>query len=262
MCNVRTLYDTIEKGYLMNAQAMTERFEMRLDPAVLEQVDAWRARQGDVPSRSEAVRRLVDAGLAASGSEKEIRVSDGEKLVLLMLCDLFKQLKVKSDIDPAFVEAMIYGGHYWGLSWKYPGIYHGHEDRAAVVSETVDILDMWYFIERGYKGLSKKERDRVAAEAEPLGSRVVFSGFDGNNESEYLSVAGFLIKQLDRFTEFEGRNLNAHTPTIDIHRRMLSVFKPMRIKLAGRELNASEIIELLKERIHPTNRKPEPTPKV
>jgi uncharacterized protein YfbU (UPF0304 family) len=240
----------------MNAQAMTERFEMRLDPSVLEQVDAWRARQRDLPSRSEAVRRLVDAGLAGSGSEKEIRLTDGDKLVLIMLCQVIKQLKLKSNVDPDFVEEVIDGGHYWGLSWKYPGIYHGHEDRAAVVSETLDILDMWYFIQRGYKGLSKKDKDRVSAEAEPLGKQVVFPGFDGNNESEYLGIARFFIQQLDRFTEFADRDPNAHMPTLDAHRRMLSAFKPMRITLAGRDLNASEIIELLKERIHPSRRKP------
>lgn len=242
----------------MNAQAMTERFEMRLDPSVLEQVDAWRARQSDLPSRSEAVRRLVDAGLAARATEKkEIRLSDGDKLVLTLLCQIIKQLKLKSDVDPAFVEEVIDSGHYWGLSWKYPGIYHGHEDRAAVVSETLDIMDMWYFIERGYKGLSKKDKDRVAVEAEPLGKHVVFSGFDGNNESEYLSVARFFIEHLDRFPEFKGRDLNSHMPSIDADRRMLAAFKPMREKiLVGRDFNADEIIQLLKERIHPSRRKP------
>src|ERR1019366_9563200 len=242
----------------MNAQALTERFEMRLDPAVLEQVDAWRARQSDLPSRSEAVRRLVDAGLVASATEKKaIRLSDGDKLALMLLCQIIKQLRLKSDVDPDFVEEVIVVGHYWGLDWKYPGIYHGHEDRAAVVSETLDIMDMWYFIERGYKGLSKKDKDSLAVEVGPLAKHVVFSGFDGNNESEYLSVARFFIQQLDRFTEFAGRDLNAHMPTIDAHRRMLAAFKPMRTTiLVGRDLNASEIIELLKERIHPSRRKP------
>jgi uncharacterized protein YfbU (UPF0304 family) len=242
----------------MNAQAMTERFELRLDPSALEQVDAWRARQGDLPSRSEAVRRLIDAGLAASATEKkEISLSDGDKLVLTMLCQIIKQLKLKSDIDPTFVEEVIDGGHYWGLSWKYPGIYHGHEDRAAVVSETLDIMDMWYFIERGYKGLSKKDKDRVAAEAVPWGEHATFSGFDGNNESEYLSVARFFIEHLDRFAEFKGRDLNSHMRSIDADRRMLAAFKGIRTTiLVGRDLNASEIIELLKERSHPSRRKP------
>jgi metal-responsive CopG/Arc/MetJ family transcriptional regulator len=46
----------------MSPENMTERFEMRLGQSVLEKVDAWRAGQSDVPSRSEAVRRLVETG--------------------------------------------------------------------------------------------------------------------------------------------------------------------------------------------------------
>jgi uncharacterized protein YfbU (UPF0304 family) len=241
---------------------LTERFEMRLGPSVLEEVDAWRARQSDLPSRSEAIRRLVEAGLAsATGGDDKITFSDGDKLILTMLSQLFKQLKLKAEVEPDFVEAVIHGGHYWGLNWRYPGIFHGHEDKRPVVSEVVNILDMWYFIESGFSELSKKDKDRVAAEAEPFGKHVVFSGFDGNNESEHLNIARFLIDELNRFSDFKGRGLDAHMPTIDTHRRMLSVFEPIRSTLAGRELNASEIIELLKAKLHPERRRPEPTPK-
>jgi len=239
----------------MNAQSMTERFEMRLDSSVLEHVDAWRGRQSDLPSRSEAVRRLVDAGLSATGSSEQIRLGDGDKLILIMLCQLFRQLKLKSEIEPDFVEAVIYGGHHWGLEWKYPGILHGHEDSKAVLSEVVDVLDMWNFIERGFADLSKKDKDRVASDAEPFGKHVKFSGFDGNNEGEHRRIARFLIDKLDRFSAFEGRELDAHMPTIDAYRRMLSVFTPMRSTLAGRELNASEIVELLNAKLHPERRK-------
>ena len=41
------------------------RFEMLAPPEWLDKVDAWRARQPGIPSRAEAIRRLVDAALAA-----------------------------------------------------------------------------------------------------------------------------------------------------------------------------------------------------
>ncbi len=233
---------------------MTERFEMRLGQSVLEKVDAWRARQDDIPSRSEAVRRLVEAGLGATGRDSQIKLSDGDKLILVMLCQLFKQLKLKTEVEPEFVEAAIHGGHYWGFGWRYPGIFHGHEDAKAVVTEVVNVLDMWSFLESGFSRLSKKDKDRVAAEAEPFGKHVVFTGFDGNNEAEYCGVADFLINQLDRFTGFKGRDLNAHMPTIEAYRRMLSVFDPIRRSMTGRDLNASEIIEILKAMMHPSRR--------
>jgi uncharacterized protein len=43
----------------------SERFEMRLDPAAVERIDAWRREQPDLPSRTEAIRRLVELGLGA-----------------------------------------------------------------------------------------------------------------------------------------------------------------------------------------------------
>jgi uncharacterized protein YfbU (UPF0304 family) len=235
----------------MFAEAM-ERFEMRLGQGTLQRVDEWRARQTDVPSRSEAARRLMEAGLDATGENPRMRLSDGDKLVLVMLSELFKHLKVKGEIDPEFVEAAIFGGHYWGLEWKHTGIFHGHEDAKQVVSEVVDILDMWYFLERGFGELSKKDKDRVAAEADPFGKHVAFPGFDGNNESEHVGVARFLIDELERFTEFKGRALNAHMPTLEAYRRMLAVFGPIRRTLTGRGLGASEIIEILNARMHPS----------
>ena len=137
-----------------------ERFEMRLESETLERVDAWRATQGDMPSRAEAVRRLIDRALAAPAS-KSVTFSDGEKAIVLLLGDLFKRMKVESDMDPAFLAKAIYGGHLWSLGWKYTGVYHGHEDKMVIVHEVVDILDMWFFIEAGYTALTKREKERV-----------------------------------------------------------------------------------------------------
>ncbi len=230
---------------------------MRLGQSVLEELDSWRARQDDLPSRSEAVRRLVEAGLGKS-AERRIALGNGEKLIVMMLCQLFNHLKVKSEIDPAFVEEVIYGGHYWALDWKYPGLFARYEDVDTVVSEVVDILDMWRFLERGFGALSETDTDRVATEAEPFGKHVVFTGFDGNGEAEYIGVARFLIEKLDRFTEFEGRELNSHMPTLDAYRRMLSVFEPIRKNLIGRDLNAAEVIKILQAWLHPSKRKAVP----
>lgn len=237
----------------MNAQAMTERFELRLGPSVLEALDSWRARQDDLPSRSEAMRRLVEAGLSKS-ERRQLSLSEGERLITIMLCDLFKHLKVESEIEPDFVEEVIYGGHYWGLDWKYSGLFHSHTDSEAVVSEVVDILDMWRFLERGFNELSKEDMEQVAADAKPFGEHVVFSGFDGNGEGQYIGVARFMIDQLDHFTGFKGRDLNAHMPMLGIHRRMLSVFEPIRATLIGRELSAAEITRILQEGPHPSRR--------
>ena len=232
----------------MEAPSKTERFEMRMDPSLLESLDAWRKTEEDIPSRAEAIRRLVESGIASSRSSTT-HISDGEKLILTMLCDLYKKTGVKSEIDPDFVQSVIYGGHYWGLRWKYSGLFHDHKDAPAKVTFVVDVLDMWSFIEGGYERLTDEGKILVGKEASPFGANVKFPGFDGNNESEYMSIARFMIDDLDRFQIFKGRDsMNSHMPTLGGYRRMLDLFIPMRLKLVGRGLSDTEIVALLNAR--------------
>jgi hypothetical protein len=102
------------------------------------------------------------------------------------------------------------------------------------------------------------DKARIEKEAEPFGKNLRFRGFDGNNETEYLGVSRFLIEHLDRFTHFKGRDLNSHMPSIEAYRRMYEVFKPMRNSLGRGELNASQIIEILKAELHPSMRAAHP----
>lgn len=234
----------------------TERFEMRLDPATVERVDAWRGSETDLPSRSEAVRRLVEVGLSRS-TRNAVRITDGEKLSLLLLCDLYEKGVVNGDFEPDFVREVIYGGHYWALSWKYPGVFHSHVDDQRNVSEVADILDMWSFLEGGFAGLEAEDRQKLEAADVLFGDSLSFPGFDGNNESEHGSIAQFLIERLGRFSRFKARSsLNSHMPCLAGYRRMLEVFLPIRTNLIGRGLDVDQIIEIMAARTHPSRRKP------
>ena len=51
--------------------AKTERFEMRLDADMIERIDDWRRKQPDLPSRSAAILRLVEVGLAVAQSQQK-----------------------------------------------------------------------------------------------------------------------------------------------------------------------------------------------
>lgn len=229
------------------------QFEIPLDPRTLEQVDAWRADQPGQLSQSEAVRRLVEAGLAVTG-KNEVRFSDGEKLIMMLLRDLYKHLNVTGDIDPEFIAEALWGGHYWGLKWQLPGLLHDHADKLQVVYEVLEILEMWYFIESGYATLSEADKTRVENEAEPFGKDVRFHGFDGNNETEQLGIMDFLVNRMERFDIFKGRSFNSHMPSVETYRRMLLVFEPMRKNLGPADLRAGQIIDLLNAQMHPENR--------
>lgn len=229
----------------------SERFEMRLDEETISRIDEWRSEQAKLPSRAEAMRRLVEAGLSRIKADA-VSLSDGEKLIIMMLRDLYKHFKVSEpDIDPNFVAKVIWGGHLWAPKWELPGLFHDHEDNPADLHFVLDVLEMWDFLERGYELLSKKNKERIAKDAAPFGKHVSFTGFDGNNEGELIGIAKFLVNEMDRFSRFKGREMNAHMPTKDMHRRTLVAFKPMLRRLSGGELGVSEIVTILKAMRYP-----------
>jgi uncharacterized protein len=181
-----------------------------------------------------------------------------EKLILIMLSEIHERLEIKNGVDSKFVQDAIYGNHTWSLYWQFPGIFYGAGEIPAEVTEVVDILDMWSFIERSYELLSTEEKERIKTEAPPFGTHVQFGGFDGNHETEQMSIARFLVERLGKFEEFKGRDFNSHAPSIDAYRRMLAVFLPLRNLLAQEyrhDLKTTELIELLKEQRHPERRK-------
>lgn len=183
-----------------------------------------------------------------------MKISDGEKLILLMLSELYDKLGVDGEIDPDFIRSAIFSDNLWGIRWKYSGIPFEEEKDPEIVKEVIDILDMWSFIEHSYDELSEEEKAYVEKEAEPFGKDPKFRGFDGNNESEHMGTAYFIVNDLDRFESFKGRDLNSHCPSIEAYRRMLSVFDPIRKTLTFKPLSAENIVKILKEKTHPSYR--------
>lgn len=193
--------------------------------------------------------------------ESEIKLSQGEKLILLMLCDIQKHLKMKGDLDHVLIEEAILSGNLWGLNIGLPGIFHGYETSEAVVDETARILQMWERLEQSYNALTKEGKDQLADKPGMFGKTLAFLGFDGNNESEYLNAMGFYVDHLDRFQHFKGRaNLNAHMPTLEMHRRMLRVFNPILDRVLNQDFTPEQIAQVIAEAVHPENRPTALTP--
>ena len=222
----------------------SERFEMRLTPDTLEQVDQWRADQLGLPSRAEAVRRLIDVGLSVSSGEQEVTFSDGEKLILLMLGDVYRHLKIdRGNVDPELVTEAMTDGHYWALAEKLDYLFHNRTQDRRIVSEVRNVLDMWLFIEYGYAALSEEDKEKVKSEGGPF---VKFRGFDQKYEPEYSAILRFLIDDMGQFTAFKGRDFYTVGFRMVGYRRMLEIFEPIRPTLVGVELSALQIINLLK----------------
>jgi uncharacterized protein len=184
-----------------------------------------------------------------------MKLTDGEKLILIMLSEIHEKLGIKNGIDPKFVQTAIYHDMLWALRWKYSGVPFERGENPTSVSEVLKILDMWRFVEESYEKLSPSDKNRVAIEAQPFGKHVRFQGFDGNNETEHFGIAQFLVNEMGEFSHFKDRDLNSHLPlSLDTYKRMYAVFEPMRRTLVDRDLSAIQIIELMKTKIHPERR--------
>lgn len=225
--------------------AKAERLELRLDDELVERIDTWMNETGQVSSRSDAVRQLVDIGLGTV-TGKSIHLTDGDKLNFMMLRDIMKHLKIKdTETDVDLVAETIYGGHYWAPTWEMQGLFHKHADRPADVTLVVNTLDMWDFIEGCIEKLTPDETERLKAANH--GYLPKFAGFDGNNETSLMSIASFIVEKMDRFSRFKKRDFNSHAPTAARYRRMTAAFEPIRATLGfGRDLGVDQIIELLK----------------
>jgi uncharacterized protein YfbU (UPF0304 family) len=173
-----------------------------------------------------------------------MNLSEGERLILVMLCDIHKALNLKGVIDPDALKPLILEAEHNGLARVANGTSGEHRDRTAVANEVTEILDMWSAIERGYKHLTAEEKRTVEAEAGPLGRGVRFSGFDTESEIEYRDIAHVLIEETGQFDRFQGRNLDAHMPALAGYRRMLRIYGPMRSVGGDRRLDVQQIIAL------------------
>jgi uncharacterized protein len=187
---------------------------------------------------------------------KEIfmKLTDGEKLILSMLAEIHSKLEIKNGVDPRLVSQAIQTGNLWALKWQYSGIFGAEECPDHIVKEVRDFLDMWSFLEEGWKKLSPEDRAQVAKTYGGAETVLRFPGFDGNNESQYHSVADMLINKMGRFESLAGRDLNSHFPSVDTYKRMYKAFEPIRSRLAGQSMNTGDISAVLGARIHPDYR--------
>ncbi|MGK7056889.1 YfbU family protein [Bradyrhizobium sp. 1050_B9_N1_2] len=182
-----------------------------------------------------------------------MKLSDGEKLILLMLADMYKAMKVKGEFDPEFISRTIFDNQLWGFNWRFTGIPFERGDDPPAVTETANILDMWWFIQAAHQKLSAADKERLKKEAHPFGEDMQFPGFDANNEEHY-GIARYLVEDLKRFTSVATRDFNSHMQSVPGYLRMYRVFEPMRATLHNRSLSADELIAILKERTHPDHR--------
>jgi uncharacterized protein len=167
-----------------------------------------------------------------------------QRLILLMICDLYKEPENR-EFNAEMIASAIVGGHDWAIEWEYGAIFPEKPDSQEQVSFVGDVLDMWRFIEHGYSKLTTPDRNKIEGAVPYRGKDPKFAGFDGNNETTLMAIARMMIDGLGRFESFKGRSLNSHSPSVARYSAMLKKWPDIRAKLHSRDMTADEIIELL-----------------
>lgn len=175
-----------------------------------------------------------------------MKLTNAEKLILVMLAELHEKLGVNGQTDPKFLQNAIYRDHTWALSQEMSGIVGDSPDPAPPeVGEVFEFLGMWESIEMAYASFNASEKKQIKEDARRFGNNVNFPGFDGNNESRYMSIAQFVVKDMDLYSHFMDHNFNSHCPMVGDYRAMLEVFSPMCRALGNQHLGVPQVIEIL-----------------
>lgn len=135
-----------------------------------------------------------------------MEMSDGERLIVVMLAEVMEALKLDREINPTLVKSLAINNDGWAIARKYPGIFESHAPSDDVVRETTDILWMWGIIESSIEKLSGAEAEEAKA-----WHWNAFGGFDANHDPHF-GVAQTMIQDLDEFSSSrKGVNLNSHS---------------------------------------------------
>lgn len=177
-----------------------------------------------------------------------MRISEGEKLILSMLCGIHRHLGIKGEVDAGVVQAILAGGHDWALRRAYPALLAEFGDGDEAVSEVEETLTIWSCIEESYERLPDDVRSRVAQEARLPDGILRFPGFSRDGQGRLAGIARVMVDQLGLFGRFRGRYLNPQPGAAEADSRgMLALFKPMHRHDAHGRLLADQIIRLLGE---------------
>ena len=165
-----------------------------------------------------------------------MKLTDSERCIML------NQLEILMKLKPSAGERKRYERAQDILLNGYEFFY----DKACIVgelfypiSETVskkvyEIFEMFRVLHYSHKKLPQEEQAQLKA------SDIQFSGFDGNNEGDYMGFARFLVEKMDLFDEQQGAKFNSHCPMLNTYNRMLQTYKAV----ADEELERSNNFSL------------------
>ena len=201
---------------MVNKNLKENRVELRINNELLERIDNWRKKNGDLDiSRSDAIRSMIKSCCY------DFKLSEQQRIfMLLILADLKGNSSEnavigKKDIDIA-IKAIL-EGHDWALKEIWDGCLV-EPDNPDDVRFVYDVLDMFRVLTFSNK---------VLGDDKLLSDNLNFKGFDSNEESKLCSITFFILEHLDKYAESkkERCELEALRPMKPVYINMLKKYK-------------------------------------
>ncbi|WP_414553711.1 YfbU family protein [Stenotrophomonas forensis] len=179
-----------------------------------------------------------------------MKFTDEQRLIVMMLADIQKALNVRGDLDADFISKAAAWKNEFSIGWHH-GSYFDDTDTPPDFRFVLDVLDMFSFLEPANDSLTPSERQDLDSRVGWNTAGPLFTGFDGNNESELRSYVVVAIDDLGFYPELKrGKfdSFNSHSQREDRYRAMLNVFKPIRAQLLDRKLTIDELAAVISAR--------------
>jgi len=144
-----------------------------------------------------------------------MKLSKQERWILANQFQILKKLYPENEEMYEKMQTIVEEGYTLNYDWITQNIFD--EMTEDQCKEVIEILDMYTAIYFSHENLT----DKTGIDTTYL----KFSGFDGNNEAEYMVYTKFLINTDGKFTELKYGNqrpdFNSHQQLLDKYRRML-----------------------------------------
>lgn len=169
-----------------------------------------------------------------------MQLSDGERLIVVMLAEVMEAMGLNRELDPALIKTLAINHDDWAIAHKYQGIFSSEAPDDAVVKETHDILWMWQVLEDSIAKLQGADAEEAAT-----WHYNKFTGFDGNHDPHF-GVTHTLVKDLGLYSDFSDRGFNSHSQaTLPRYREILAKFDASMQSNHGEPLSVDKLREIL-----------------
>lgn len=182
-------------------------------------------------------------------SSENTKLSRVDRFLLSNQLRILEALNPEEAHDIAVQREALERGYEMLYEWGMDHIYDG--DDAMTVEESTEVwdtLDMFDAINRAAEGLGTAELQE--------NSFAKFRGYDGNNETKFMTFAAFTMQRLQRFEKvpmLKPGYWNSHMPMRQTYNRMLAEWRKVPTERRF-ELTENELSTVLNAHVHPNRR--------